>query len=96
MERRDGVVSSRIPLFAVRLCSLVLTSFFHDARRMRHYQDATGFVDQSRWPLRVRGKRTLSGQLNRLEYVVAFRQHLEKYAAATERRSRRDCKSTAQ
>jgi len=75
MERRDGVASSRIPLFAIRLCSLVLTSLFYDAGRMRHYQDAAGFVDQSRWPLRVRGKRTLSGQLNRLEYVVAFRQH---------------------
>ena len=96
MEESNSVVSSRIPLFAVRLCSLVLTSLFHDAGRMRHYQDAAGFVDQSRWPLRVRGKRTLSGQLNRLEYAVSFWQRLEKYAAGKKRRFSRDCKSTAQ
>ena len=96
MGRRDGVVSSRIPLFAIRLCSLVLTSLFYDAGRMRHYQDAAGFVDQSRWPLRVGEKRALRGWFDNFEYAVSFWQRLEKYAAGKKRRFSRDCKSTAQ
>ena len=56
MERRDGVVSSRIPLFVVRLCSLVPTSLFHDAGRMRRCQDAVWLFEAGQMIVENKGE----------------------------------------